>query len=104
MSIPINPPLVSGSGRQELPAYVSNGLIGLRVKEVPLSAGLTLLSGYTGEHPERRIEAAAIAPYPVAADISLGGIWLSDVPHQATKLEQSYDFSCGELTSQAAPC
>jgi hypothetical protein len=28
MNMPINPPPVFGSGRHELPAYVSNGLIG----------------------------------------------------------------------------
>lgn len=100
MSKPISPPAVVGSGKRELPAYVSNGLIGLRVREVPLTAGLTLLSGYTGEHPERRIEAAALAPYPIAGDIALGGIWLSDVPHQVGDLEQAYDFSCGELTTR----
>jgi len=99
VSAPINPPVVAGSGKRELPAYVANGLIGLRVREVPLAAGLALLSGYTGEHPERQIEAAAVAPYPIAADISLGGSWLSDCPHQASDLKQAYDFSCGELES-----
>ena len=56
--------MARGSGKRELPAYVANGLIGLRVREVPLTAGLTLLNGYTGEHAERKIEAAALAPYP----------------------------------------
>ncbi len=100
MSTPINPPSVAGSGRRELPAYVSNGVIGLRVREAPLTAGMALLSGYTGEHPVRRIEAAATAPYPLAGDINLGGVWLSDVPHQIADLEQAYDFSSGELTSR----
>ncbi|CAN5557971.1 hypothetical protein BH10PSE4_BH10PSE4_32090 [soil metagenome] len=63
---PINPPDVVGAGRRELPAYVSNGLIGLRVRDVPLTTGMTLLSGYSGEHYERQIEAAAVAPYPLA--------------------------------------
>lgn len=100
MSMPINPPPVLGSGRRELPAYVSNGLIGLRVRDMPLAAGMALLSGYTGEHYERRIEAAAVAPYPIAADLALDGVWLSDVPHQVADLEQAYDFSCGELTTR----
>lgn len=100
MSQPISPAPVVGSGKRELPAYVSNGVIGLRVREVPLTAGLTLLSGYAGEHPERRIEAAALAPYPIAGDIALDGIWLSDVPHQVGDLQQAYDFSCGELTTR----
>ena len=36
----------TGGARNELPAYVANGMVGLRVREMPLSAGLTLLSGY----------------------------------------------------------
>ncbi len=100
MSKPINPPTATGAGARELPAYLSNGLIGLRIRQQPLAAGMTLLSGYTGEHPERQIEAAAIAPYPIAADLSIDGIWLSDVPSQVSNLEQDYDFSCGELTTR----
>src|ERR1700761_8007489 len=97
MGAPINPPAASGSGQRELPAYVYNGLIGLPVREAPLTGVRALLSGYTGEPPERRIEAAAVAPYPLAADLALEGIWLSDIPHQVSDLAQSYDFSCGEL-------
>lgn len=100
MSGPISPPPVSGDGGQDLPAYVSNGLIGLRVRGQPLQAGMALVNGYAGEDPERRIEAAAPAPYPLAGDIAIGGVWMSDVPHQVGDLEQAYDFSCGELTSR----
>ena len=100
MSKPISPPTVRGSGRQELPAYVANGLIGLRVRDMPLAAGMALVSGYTGEHYERQIEAAAVAPYPLAADLALDGVWLSDTPHQVSDLEQDYDFATGELTSR----
>lgn len=100
MDAPISPAPVKGAGRKELPAYVSNGLIGLRVRETALSAGLALLNGYTGEHSVRRIEAAAIAPYPVAGDLRLEGVWMSDAPSQVGALEQSYDFSTGELTSR----
>ena len=60
MSSPISPPPVRGGARNELPAYVANGVVGLRVREMPLGAGLTLVSGYSGEHPERRIEAIAL--------------------------------------------
>ena len=100
MSAPINPTTERGSGRRELPAYVSNGLIGLRVRELPLSSGMALVSGYSGQHFERKIEAAAVAPYPIAGDIALDGVWLSDVPQQAQDLQQDYDFSCGELTTR----
>ena len=60
MSSPINPPVARGVRNGELPAYVSNGLIGLRVREQPLQAGMCLVSGVAGEHAERRIEAAAL--------------------------------------------
>jgi len=97
---PISPPPVSGQGDRDLPAYVSNGLIGLRVRCQPLQAGMALVSGYAGEDPERRIEAAALAPYPLAADIAVNGVWLSDLPHQVGELEQAYDFALGELASR----
>jgi hypothetical protein len=51
-----------------LPAYVNNGLTGLRVGEVPLITGMVLVSGLAGEYPERQIEPAA-APYPLAGDL-----------------------------------
>ena len=100
MEGPLSPPPARGAGRRELPAYVSNGVIGLRVREIALSPGMALVNGYTGEHEERRIEAAAIAPYPVAVDLALGGVWLSDTMHYVRELEQTYDFSSGELTSR----
>jgi trehalose/maltose hydrolase-like predicted phosphorylase len=100
MSAPLNPQIVKGSGRQELPAYLSNGVIGLRVRENPLAPGMALLCGYSGLHPVRKIEAAAVAPYPLAGNVALNGVWLSDQPHQVTVIDQAYDFSNGELTSR----
>src|SRR5678815_5500763 len=73
-----------------------------RVRPVPLFQGMALVSGYAGEHPERRIEAAAVAPYPLAGDIAVDGVWLSDIPHQVHDLQQAYDFASGELTSTFA--
>ena len=45
-------------------------------------------------------EAIAIAPYPVAGDIQLAGVWLSDAPEAVTVIDQAYDFATGELTSR----
>lgn len=97
---PISPPTARGDLGAELPAYVANGLLGLRVRPMALRAGMALISGYSGEHPVRRIEAAANAPYPLAADIALDGVWLSDCETAVSELEQDYDFSSGELTSR----
>ena len=71
MDGPINPPPVGGSAGNELPAYMSNGVVGLKIRDNPLTPGMTLVSGFSGEHPERKIEAAALAPYPIAGDICL---------------------------------
>ncbi|NBW11681.1 MAG: glycoside hydrolase family 65 protein [Caulobacteraceae bacterium] len=100
MSRPVNPPEEIGPRDGALPAYVGNGLIGLRVREQPLQPGMALVSGFAGEHPERRIEAAAFAPYPLAADIALNGVWLNDQPSSVSDLRQAYDFGAAELTSR----
>lgn len=100
MSHPINPPMVKGTGRKELPAYLSNGVIGLRVRDNAMMSGMAMLCGYSGLHPEKKIEAGAVAPYPLGANIALNGIWMSDVPHQMEVRDQSYDFSNGELTTR----
>jgi protein-glucosylgalactosylhydroxylysine glucosidase len=99
MDGPLSPPEVLGPRDGDLPAYVSNGLLGLRVREQPLQAGMMIVSGFAGEHPERRVEAAAAAPYPLAGDLALNGVWLSDQPSSVSDLRQAYDFANGELTS-----
>ncbi len=97
---PISPKLARGALGADLPAYLSNGLIGLRVRDTPLDAGMALLSGYSGEHPVRKIAAAAVVPYPCAGDVRIDGVWLSDLPSQVRPVDQSYDFGCGELTTR----
>ena len=47
---PISPPPVEAGGRFELPAYLSNGLVGLRILDFPLQPGFATIAGYTGEH------------------------------------------------------
>lgn len=53
---PISPPPAVGPRGSDLPAYLSNGMIGLRVRENPLEAGMCIVSGFSGEHPERLVE------------------------------------------------
>ena len=96
---PISPPAAHGPRNGDLPAYVGNGLIGLRVREQSLQAGMAIVSGFAGEHPDRRIEAAAPAPYPLAGDVALNNVWISDQPSAVSNLVQAYDFATGELTS-----
>jgi protein-glucosylgalactosylhydroxylysine glucosidase len=100
MASPISPQPVTEPGRGDLPAYVSNGLMGLRILDIPLLPGVVLVSGFTGMHPEVQVDAAAQAPYPIAGDIGLGKVWLHGAPQQAEFLEQRYDFATGELTTR----
>lgn len=100
--VPISPPAARGPRGADLPAYVSNGLIGLRVRENPWQAGMCIVSGFVGEHHEKRVEAAAAGPWPLGGDIALDGLWASDQPQAVEPLEQAYDFATGELTSRLA--
>lgn len=99
---PISPPVERGPRGRQLPAYVSNGLIGLRVRENPLHAGMCIVSGFVGRHHELRVEAAAAAPYPLAGDIAVNGLWSSDRTGAVEPLDQAYDLETGELVSRLA--
>ena len=100
MSTPLSPGPATTTGRDELPAYLSNGLIGLRVLDIPLLPGVVLVNSYSGTHPVVHVEAAAQAPYPLAGDIGLNGVWLTTSPQQAEFIDQRYDFESGELTTR----
>jgi hypothetical protein len=65
MEGPISPPPVKGGAGDDLPAYMSNGVVGLKIRDSP-PPGMALLSRFSG-NIERKIEAAAYAPYPPPA-------------------------------------
>ena len=100
MSIPHSPLPAKGPRNGDLPAYISNGLVGLRVREVPFMPGMALVSGVAGDHRDRRIEAATPCPYPLAGDVAIDGVWMSDQPWGVSDLVQTYDFGTAELTSE----
>src|SRR3954454_214214 len=78
---PISPPPVTGPTGDGLPAYVSNGVVGLRVLSVPLRPGLAMLNGLAALHPVLGIEYSPEAPYPLAGDLAVDTTRLSDWPH-----------------------
>src|SRR5436853_214181 len=100
MSEPISPPPLKDFRPEFIPAYLSNGLIGLRVGRIPLIEGLTMLNGLAGVHPEDQVEGFARAPYVVAGDIAIDRVKLSERSERARFIEQRHDFSCGELVSR----
>jgi hypothetical protein len=100
MSTPISPKPVRRHEPDYLPPFLSNSLIGLRVREIPLMAGVASVNGLVGIDPETQITGSPYAPYPLAGNLRVGELSLDQVPHLARLQEQSYDFSTGELTSR----
>jgi len=72
---PISPDPVTRAGEDDLPAYISNRLVGLRILDCPFLPAPVLVSGLAAVEPVREIEAAAEAPYPIAADVCMNGVW-----------------------------
>lgn len=99
-SRPISPAEAVGPRDGALPAYVANGLVGLRIRGMALAPGICLLNGGVGEDLERRVEAASPVPYPLETDVAVNGFWLSDQAWCVTDLAQAYNFATGELTSR----
>ncbi|MEV1287041.1 hypothetical protein [Micromonospora sp. NPDC049679] len=94
---PISPEPVRTWEAGYTPAYVSNGLVGLRVCPVPLLAGVATVNGFVGMEPHTGVEGYAQAPYPLAGNLRIGDASLAQSPDRAVLREQRYDFSCGEL-------
>lgn len=97
MATPISPSPVSDYRPEFLPAYVGNGVVGLRVPRVPQHDGLAILNGFAGIDGESGAEGFARVPYPLAGDLELNGVSLKSAPERAQLREQSYDFGRGEL-------
>ncbi|EEF21845.1 conserved hypothetical protein, partial [Ricinus communis] len=97
MPAPISPPIAKGPLGSDLPAYLSNGVLGLRLRETIVQSGMALVSGFTGVHPERGIEGIAQAPFPFGVDLGVDGVWASDAPHAVEPVDQAHDFETGEL-------
>ena len=97
MTTPISPSVVTEYRPEFLPAYVANGVIGLRVPRMPQIDGLAILNGFAGIDGDSGAEGFARVPYPLAGDLELNGVSLKSAPERAQLREQSYDFGAGEL-------
>jgi hypothetical protein len=100
VSEPISPPPVTEFRPEYLPAYISNGLVGLRCGPVPFLGGICMVSGFVGLDPVDGVEGFSRAPFPLAADVQLDGVRLSEAADAVHVIEQRYDFSTAELTSR----
>ena len=97
MPTPLSPAPVKGRAVGALPPYVSNGLVGMRCPGVPNVRGTTIVGGFAGLDPSDGVEGFTRAPYAVATDVQLDGVWASMAPEWIRILEQRYDFASGEL-------
>lgn len=77
MNAPISPEPVREWRRDHMPAYLSNGLVGLRVGAVPPLGGMAMLNGFTGPDPVAEVESLAPVPFPLTADIAVNGAPMS---------------------------
>jgi len=93
----LSPPPIHEYLPDYLPAYLSNGLIGARIGQIPLTDGVCVVNGLVERDPVEDGEGFARAPYPFAGDLQVDGHWLTSHPGQARFLEQAYNFGCGEL-------
>src|SRR4051812_27271023 len=97
---PFSPAPVREHDDDYLPAYLSNGMLGLRVREIPVLGGVCTVSGLSGIDPVDDIEGAPYTPYPIAVDVRVNGVWSTEVIDQVREFEQRYDFATGELHSR----
>ena len=94
---PISPPTITKYLPGYLPAYLSNGVVGLRAGRIPPLDGLAILNGFAGVDPTSGVESFARVPYPLAGGVEIDDLRLSEVARDVVLERQAYDFSCGEL-------
>jgi glycosyl hydrolase family 65 len=69
------------------------------VRPIPFLGGTAIVNGLASIQVDEGVEGFARAPFPLAGDLQVGTYSLRDLQDRARLLEQTYDFSCGELTT-----
>jgi trehalose/maltose hydrolase-like predicted phosphorylase len=82
------------------PAYLSNGLIGIRPGPNPLGKAMTQVSGFVFAHQGHEVESLSPAPYPLETDIRVHGTSLLKRSDLLKVRRQTLDMSCGELITE----
>ena len=100
MPAPLSPNPVKVLVPGRLPPYLSNGVIGIRFASLPHLVGTTIVSGFAGLSPEDGVEGLSPAPYVLAIDVALNGVWASVAPDWVELIDQRYDFGAGELLTR----
>jgi trehalose/maltose hydrolase-like predicted phosphorylase len=56
-----------------------------------------MVNGFAGRNPDDGVEGFARAPFAIATDVQLDGVWASNAPEWTRLVHQRYDFATGEL-------
>src|SRR4051794_20775594 len=99
MSEPLSPPPVRDYRPDYIPAYIANGLTGLRCPRIPFRGGVAMLNGFAGLDVVDGLEGFARIPFPLGADVAINGVRLARASHLVEFVEQRYDFAVAELTT-----
>ncbi|MDE3180501.1 MAG: glycoside hydrolase family 65 protein [Acidobacteriota bacterium] len=82
------------------PAYLSNGLIGIRPGPNPLAQSPTAVSGFVYSNIPYQMQAISPAPYPLVTDLEVNRVSLLERPDLLKVRRQSLDMATGELLTQ----
>lgn len=93
---------VTDFSRRLDPAYLSNGLIGIRPGPNPLARALTVVSGFVYAHIPYRMESLSPALDPLETDIRVNQVSLLAHPDLLEIKRQTLDMATGELLTEMA--
>lgn len=99
MPEPLSPPPVRDYRPEFIPAYIANGLVGLRCGRVPFRGGIAMVNGFAGLDVNDGLEGFARVPFALGADITIDDLRLSRMLERVQLVEQRYDFGRAELTT-----
>ncbi|SDY38044.1 Trehalose and maltose hydrolase (possible phosphorylase) [Micromonospora pattaloongensis] len=97
MTEPISPEPVREWKPEYTPAYVSNGIIGLRLCPIPPLGGVATVNGFVKMDEATGLEAYGRAPFPLAGDMRVNRTVVTQCPDRVVFREQRMDFASGEL-------
>src|SRR2546430_8123746 len=97
--MPISPPPLRRWRPEYIPAYLSNGVIGLRAGPIPLIEGVAIVNGLAAVDPVEKGEGFARGPYPIGGDLGIAGAHPSRPPGPTQFGGPAHDFASGAVTS-----
>ena len=86
--------------REFYPAYLSNGLIGVRPGPNPLAPAKTMVNGFVYSDIPYKVVSLSPAPYPLTTDFRVNNVTLLKHPELVRVERQTLDMTTGELLTE----